>query len=71
MEESPDYLLDERAVERKFGISRRMLQALRWRGGGPVFVKLGRRIFYKREDIESWLEVNRRRSTSDSGPAAA
>lgn len=35
-------------------------------GGGPVFMRLGRRIGYKRSDLDAWLSVRRAKSTSDA-----
>ena len=46
------------------GLSPATLETLRCRGGGPVFVKLGRRVVYRREDLEAWMERERRASTS-------
>lgn len=44
----------------------------RWRsvGGGPPFRKLGRRVVYALEDLESFAQNRRRRSTSDPGQAS-
>lgn len=39
---------------------------MRVRGDGPPFVKLGRRVRYRREDIDNWLG-NRPLMTSTSG----
>lgn len=36
-------------------------------GGGPTFVRIGRRIGYMIEDLDEWLHSQRRRSTSDLG----
>jgi hypothetical protein len=33
--------------------------ALRHKGGGPAYVKLGRKVYYRRADIEAWIEANR------------
>ena len=38
-------------------------------GLGPKYVKLGGRVFYRREDVEAWLESLVRSSTSEK-PAA-
>ncbi|WP_433670300.1 helix-turn-helix domain-containing protein [Nocardia sp. CA-136227] len=35
------------------------LAQLRYRGRGPVFVKAGRRVLYRREDVLAYLEANR------------
>jgi hypothetical protein len=49
------------------GLSPATLETLRSRGGGPAFLKLGRRVVYQREDLDKWLAERRRTSTSDSG----
>src|SRR5580700_4300462 len=38
-------------------------------GGGPVFLKLGRRVVYERADLDAWTQRHRRLSTSDPGSA--
>lgn len=32
---------------------------LRHRGGGPDYVKVGRKVFYRRSDVEAWVGTNR------------
>ena len=49
------------------GMSPKTLETMRCRGGGPPFVKLGRRVVYRREDLDVWLAVRVRKSTSDAG----
>ena len=50
----------------------RTLQAWRYRGGGPRFIKLGRRsVRYRRSDLKQYILDSLRRSTSDPGPDAA
>lgn len=51
------------------GLSPATLETMRVRGGGPVFVKLGARVVYQREDLNRWLEERKRKSTSDPGEA--
>jgi hypothetical protein len=36
-------------------------------GGGPKYLKLGRRVVYSKRDLDIWLDAHRRTSTSDSG----
>ncbi|KAB7738422.1 helix-turn-helix domain-containing protein [Parvibaculum sedimenti] len=38
----------------------------RWRqtGEGPRYVKMGRRVGYRRADLEAWLDANATTSTS-------
>jgi predicted DNA-binding transcriptional regulator AlpA len=49
------------------GSSASTFEKLRLTGGGPAFIKLGRRVVYRIEDLDAWLAENRRRSTSDTG----
>ena len=53
------------------GLSASTLNKLRVFGGGPVFLKLGRRVAYDLADLDAWLKAKRRRSTSDSSEAVA
>lgn len=50
-------------------IPRRRLQQLRQCGGGPPFLKIGRRVLYDWSDVRAWLDSQKRRSTSDMGAA--
>ena len=52
------------------GLSARTLEKFRITGGGPQFLKPNRRVVYDRDDLDSWLDGKRRRSTSDQGGAA-
>ena len=35
-------------------------------GGGPAFLKLGRRVVYDIADLDEWLAAHRRRSTAEA-----
>jgi hypothetical protein len=52
---------------RHVGLSESNLNKMRLTGGGPTFLKLGRRVLYKIEDLDDWLNRRRRTSTSDQG----
>ena len=52
-------------------MSARTLERWRLEGRGPKFVKLGKRVFYRREDLEAFVVSGLRHSTRDSKPAAA
>jgi len=56
--------LNETQAAELLGVSVRTLQAWRVRGGGPVFVKLGRSVRYRPDDLESWISSRRVASTS-------
>jgi predicted DNA-binding transcriptional regulator AlpA len=51
------------------GLSISTLTKMRVRGDGPTFVRLGRRsVGYILDDLNTWRNDRRRRSTSDKGP---
>jgi hypothetical protein len=47
------------------GLSASTLEKLRLLGGGPIFIKLGKRVAYHVDDLDLWLAANRRGSTSE------
>jgi excisionase family DNA binding protein len=48
------------------GLAPSTLAKLRLTGNGPIYYKLGRRVVYRREDLEAWLESRVARNTSDA-----
>ena len=42
------------------------LNKMRCMGGGPVFIRLGRKIGYQRADLDKWLAARRATNTSDA-----
>ena len=62
-------LLTEKDAAKILGFSARTLQAWRWRGGGPQFVRVSHGcVRYRREDLSAWVEERLCRSTADEGP---
>ena len=51
-------------------LSERTLERHRLTGTGPQFVRLGRRVFYRREDVEEWIAANVCSSTSQADAMA-
>jgi predicted site-specific integrase-resolvase len=47
-------------------LQRQTLEAWRLKGTGPAFLKLGRRVVYRREALERFMAESERRSTSDT-----
>ncbi len=43
------------------------LEGWRVKGGGPPFIRLGRKIVYAKSDLVAFAQRNRRVSTSDAG----
>jgi hypothetical protein len=67
-----DSLIDEKDAAAFIGVSVRQMQNLRYRGGGPRFIKLSRRcIRYRRRDLQAWAQEFVRSSTSDQFLVAA
>ncbi len=60
----PDALLGESETAQMLSVSTRTLQAWRLKGGGPVFVRCGRAVRYRRRNLISWIDANAVSSTS-------
>jgi len=48
-------LMKEAEVAEVLGISTRTIQAWRWKGDGPEYVKVGGSVRYKETDVEAFL----------------
>ena len=59
-------LLDPPTVAEDFGVTVQRLAEWRHKGIGPNYVKVGRLIRYRAEDINAWLDAN----TVKTGDAA-
>jgi hypothetical protein len=60
-----DAMLDAQA-ERLIGLRMATLAKMRCLGGGPPFVKAGRRVLYRRADIKAWLDARRVKNTTEA-----
>jgi predicted DNA-binding transcriptional regulator AlpA len=49
---------------RRLGVSASWLNKMRITGGGPPYLKLGRRVVYETADLDRWVATRRRRNTS-------
>lgn len=52
-----DRLLSRDEVEERFGIPKRFLELAVARQEGPRFVRIGRLVRYRVEDIRGWIEA--------------
>lgn len=59
-------LIAEEAAE-YLGLATQTLAKLRLSGDSPPYFKVGRRVLYERDELDAWLALRRRRSTSDTG----
>ena len=65
-----DQFVDEQTAARRLGCSRRFLQDLRMRGGGPKFYKPSARLCrYKVRELDEWMEKSGYMSTSEVATA--
>lgn len=66
IETNPVFLC-QKALARRWSISVKTLERWRWKGLGPVFVRIGGRVRYEIAEIEKYELRQRRSSTSDVG----
>lgn len=59
--------INETTLAERLCISASTLRKWRWEGKGPKFIKVGHRVLYREEDINSYIEAQVRKSTSDTG----
>ena len=65
----PAPLLTENQAAELLQLTPRALQAWRYQGRGPRYVKISARaIRYQLDDLQKWIAKRLRRSTSDPGP---
>jgi predicted DNA-binding transcriptional regulator AlpA len=64
-------LLDAQKASDWTGLSTSTLAKLRLSGNGPTYAKLGRRVVYRIDDLEAWIEAHRFKSTSEYGSKPA
>jgi predicted DNA-binding transcriptional regulator AlpA len=62
----PNFLRTPDAA-RRVGLSPRTLEKHRRFGTGPEYRKLGGRVLYTLEELDAWVDLGRRSSTSDPG----
>ena len=59
----PDELLLQDRVAEMLRVHKKTLEAWRCRGGGPVFVKIGRLVRYRLTDVQAFIDAGARAST--------
>lgn len=62
-------LLPQQQLATILAVSERTLERWRVEGCGPAYVKAGRRVLYRRCDVDQWLDDNARTSTSTKAPS--
>ena len=56
--------LDQKQLAERWNLSAKTLERWRWLGEGPSFLKLGGRVVYRLEDIETYEQQQLRSCTS-------
>lgn len=65
----PDGRMDTPNAAAYLGLSQKTLATMRCQGKGPPFIKRGR-IFYFRDDLDTWIqEGGKRSSTANPNPS--
>jgi len=60
--------LDTAETAQILRLKKHTMENMRYIGNGPIFYKIGGRVFYRRADLRRWLAQARRRSTSGERP---
>ena len=63
---TPTVILTTSEAARYLGLAMSTLNKWRCHGGGPVFVKLGRAVRYRHEDLDTYISTRSLSSTSQS-----
>ena len=66
-EASPPVFLTERTLAQRWGVSVKLLQKNRYSGDGVPYVKLGRLVRYKFEDVVAFETANHPTHSSEEG----
>ncbi len=56
--DNPDLLYRPKDVAEYRHVSETALAQERWRGAGPRYLKLGKRVFYRAGDLKAWIDSN-------------
>jgi hypothetical protein len=64
-----DQLLDDTVLSTWTGRTRGWFAKARMSGNGPPFIKIGRKVLYRRRAVLEWLAECERRPTSERGAA--
>ena len=59
-------LLTPKEVEEQYGFPVRLLERWRMVGGGPQYIKAGRRRLYTPEDLEAYIDSRRVSNTAEA-----
>jgi len=58
--------LDVKQAAELIGLSKSSLDKMRLTGRGPVYLRIGARVVYRRRDIDTWLDQYAQSSTAEN-----
>jgi len=59
-------LWDQKTLAAYLGKSTAWCERARWAGDGPRFLKLGRHVRYRADDVLAWIEANARTCSGEA-----
>lgn len=62
-------LLTPKQAAKYLGFSEGWMAKMRMRGGGPKYIRLGRKCRYTRTDLDAWIHAHRVSHTSEESQA--
>jgi hypothetical protein len=68
-EQVKNFYLGEQAVAKRWGVSVKYVQSLRYDGGGPVFTAFGRNVRYHIRELKAFEKANSFTSRADMAAA--
>ena len=63
------HFYNDDSLEEEFGPSKRTWERMRQEGTGPRFTMVGKKVLYRHEDVEEWLQQNTFISTAEAKAA--
>lgn len=57
--ETKSKIMNEKQAAQYVGLSQRTLQAYRFKRKPPTYIKVGRAVRYRQDDLDDFLEANR------------
>jgi hypothetical protein len=71
MSDSHRKKLDTADAANYLSLGKSTLEKFRIIGGGPAFIKIGKRVVYDPADLDAWVSTHKRTSISESTASAA
>lgn len=53
---NPNELIDPTTLSRELGVPEGTLSNWRYGGTGPIYIKVGNAVRYRRSDLDAWLD---------------